>query len=323
MLNPMVTNSGMPLLLHRFFSKWSGFFLSLYFGLFSCVSADDLNASQSSAITIEAKTGFTCDLKTNTCVGSGGVITKRDDSILTSQSLEAKVALSSGSKEKQTSQKEQDFTSLHNRDVALQELTARGNVVFRKQNGVIVAKGSEAIYNVRTEELRFYGKPTISQGKATLMTGKYLVFYGGAKMAQAIGRSTFRYDDKLVQADQIRIYFYHDDARKLMFDRLEASGNVILSTKTEMATAQKGVYRARAKQIELFNDVMLTRQEGHLKGQYARYDLQTGRSIIKNSIGPAFDGASTGSSSRQSSTDRPNRVRIVLEPEVTKGALER
>lgn len=270
------------------------------------------NAQAVGPIEVTSQNGFTCDLKTNICTATGDVVTKSESSVLKSDQIQAFLAPKATSIFLH-SDDASDSSGVAGKKQSLHKLTASGNIRFQSQKGGILAKGEQAQFDVMTEELRLWGKATVEQGKAKLFVGKYLVFYAGSRMATAIGRSTLRYEDKLLQADTIRVFFEPDEQGRVIFSRMEAEGNVVLSTKTELATAKRAVYRDVTKVAELFDNVVITKPEGQLNGQYVRYDLVTGQSQIKS-----LPGNVSGN------TTLSNRVQIVLEPSVAgqKSAVE-
>lgn len=87
--------------------------------------------------------------------------------------------------------------------------------------------------------------------------------------------------------------------------RIEATGNVFLSTPEETASGAKGVYDVEHHEIHLTDNVVLTRGKNVLKGEAVTYNFDTGRSIMQSqAVGtPSKDG-----SGRQ-------RVRALFVPE--------
>lgn len=90
--------------------------------------------------------------------------------------------------------------------------------------------------------------------------------------------------------------------------RIEADGNVTLTTLEESAQGQHGVYNVDEKKVQMSGNVTLTRGKNILKGQQLVYDFTTGRSVLgagktkDNSEGTA--GAGSG-----------GRIRAVFVPE--------
>ena len=64
--------------------------------------------------------------------------------------------------------------------------------------------------------------------------------------------------------------------------RIEAEGNVIFTTPTEIAEGKKAVYDVDAQTITLEGDVTLTRGKNILKGTAMTYNLATGRSVLSS-----------------------------------------
>ena len=62
--------------------------------------------------------------------------------------------------------------------------------------------------------------------------------------------------------------------------RIEVAGNVNMTTPTESASGDQGVYNVDNKQILVFGNVTLRRDKNVLKGERMEYNLQTGRSLL-------------------------------------------
>lgn len=92
------------------------------------------------------------------------------------------------------------------------------------------------------------------------------------------------------------------------FSRIDATGNVVLTSQDETATGDWAVYEVDGKTITLGGTVVLTRGGNIIKGQRLIIDLVTGRSIMDG--GDIAVGAGAG---RQ-------RVRAVFMPEKKDGS---
>ncbi len=75
-------------------------------------------------------------------------------------------------------------------------------------------------------------------------------------------------------------------ARSSKLERIEAIGNVHLSTETDIITADRGDYRLDAGLATVTGDVRITRGETQLNGDRAEVNLNTGQSrLITDSAG--------------------------------------
>lgn len=139
----------------------------------------------------------------------------------------------------------------------------------------------------------FTGKVVAQQGDTTLNTTKLTVFYeGGAMAKQANEASGDAASGGPAQSQRIK--------------RLEAEGQVVVTTKDQRATGDKAIFRMEDNSVTLTGDVVLSQGKNVLRGTELIVDLDTGRSkLVSND--------SSGQPSRVSgmflpgSTPGPNR----------------
>lgn len=83
-------------------------------------------------------------------------------------------------------------------------------------------------------------------------------------------------------SDNLRVHYRGKEAQagKGAISRLDAIGNVTVSSPTEMAQGEWGVYDVDAGQITLGGNVVLTRGENVLRGEQLVIDLESGQSRI-------------------------------------------
>jgi len=75
--------------------------------------------------------------------------------------------------------------------------------------------------------------------------------------------------------------------------RLEAVGNVIITTAKEKATGRRGVYNVDAAVIDLEGDVVLTNKDGQLTGQALRMNINTGVTTLDGGVRSRVKGIFT------------------------------
>lgn len=75
--------------------------------------------------------------------------------------------------------------------------------------------------------------------------------------------------------------------------RLEAIGNVIITTAKERATGRRGVYDVDSGIIDLEGGVVLSNKDGELTGQSLRMNLGTGVSVIDGGVKSRVKGIFT------------------------------
>lgn len=115
-----------------------------------------------------------------------------------------------------------------------------------------------------------------------------------------------------LDADTVKIYYLRPKTGDPQVQRLDANGNVRLTSPTERATGRSGVYDVTGKQITLIGNVVLTRGESVLRGQRLAVDLESGRSTL--------DGAGAGGAAAPGAPATSGRVsgRFVVPPRDSK-----
>lgn len=100
------------------------------------------------------------------------------------------------------------------------------------------------------------------------------------------GDVKIRQAEMRLEADNVKIFYLRPKTGDPQVRRLDADGNVRLTSPTERATGRIGIYDVTAKQITMIGNVVLTRGESVLRGQRLSVDLESGRSTL--------DGAGAG-----------------------------
>jgi lipopolysaccharide export system protein LptA len=115
--------------------------------------------------------------------------------------------------------------------------------------------------------------------------------------------------DMVLSADLLRVHYGDDgvDAPGLAgansIRRIEAEGNVFLSSPRETAEGDAGVYDVASNQVTLEGEVVLTRAENVVRGQRLEIDLVSGRSRVLAAVASTEGGTA------------PQRVRALFTPE--------
>lgn len=74
--------------------------------------------------------------------------------------------------------------------------------------------------------------------------------------------------------------------------KIDAAGNVVLTTPEDTAKGDSGVYNVDSRMITLSGDVILTRGKNVLKGNRAEYSFATGKSLLTSA--PVQGGGAGG-----------------------------
>ena len=133
------------------------------------------------------------------------------------------------------------------------------------------------------------------------------------KIATFAGNVDAVQGDLVLSADQLRVH-YSDDADAApgppgmgSIRRIEAEGNVFLSSPRETAQGDTGVYDVASNRLSLEGAVVLTQEENVIRGQRLEIDLVSGRSQIFAAV-PSTEGGTA-----------PQRVRALFTPESSAG----
>jgi lipopolysaccharide export system protein LptA len=129
------------------------------------------------------------------------------------------------------------------------------------------------------------------------------------KIATFAGNVDAVQGDLVLSADQLRVH-YGDDANAApgppgmgSIRRIEADGNVFLSSPRETAQGDAGVYDVASNRLTLEGAVVLTQEENVIRGQRLEIDLVSGRSQVFAAV-PSTEGGTA-----------PQRVRALFTPE--------
>jgi lipopolysaccharide export system protein LptA len=130
------------------------------------------------------------------------------------------------------------------------------------------------------------------------------------KIATFAGNVDAVQGDMVLSADRLRVYYGGDDANAApgpagtgSIRRIEAHGNVLLSSPRETAQGDAGVYDVASSQVTLEGGVVLTRGDNVIRGQRLETDLASGRSRVFAAV-PSTEGGTP-----------PQRVRALFTPE--------
>ena len=89
-----------------------------------------------------------------------------------------------------------------------------------------------------------------------------------------------------LQADELKVRYRQaggDQSGNVSgsIERIDATGNVFMSTPTETAKGDKGSYDMASRVITLVGNVVLTRGKNVMRGQHLVYNMINGRSEMK------------------------------------------
>ena len=146
-----------------------------------------------------------------------------------------------------------------------------------------VATADKAVYDVDKGILVLTGEQIQLDTKDSTITAEdSLEYYEQAQLAVARGNAVASQEDRRVQADVLMAHFAEQKGaeRNSKVERIEAVGNVVIWTPTELVQASRGEYRIDEGIATLDGDVRITRGENQLNGEFAEVDLNTGVSRL-------------------------------------------
>lgn len=166
--------------------------------------------------------------------------------------------------------------------------TATGNVILT--SGANKAYGEQAVYEVESGKAVLTGKDLrIEATEMKLTAQERFEYYANEGRMVAIGSPVITNKDSTLQADTITAWTADksagsdkgkSDSQLGNLKRAEATGNVVITTPKEKATADKGVYTGENDTVELLGKVKLMQGVNTLEGVRAEMNLTTNLSRI-------------------------------------------
>jgi lipopolysaccharide export system protein LptA len=161
------------------------------------------------------------------------------------------------------------------------KIDANGNVRIVSESEV--ATGDKAEYDVIKGVLIITGKQVrLVTPLDTITARDSLEYYEDKQLAIARGDALAIRADRRVRADTLTAHFLakKGNKRSSKMERIEADGNVHLSTATDIVTAERGDYQLNAGLATVSGGVRITRGETQLNGDRAEVNLNTGQSRL-------------------------------------------
>ena len=114
------------------------------------------------------------------------------------------------------------------------------------------------------------------------------------KIAVFTGRVDVVQGELNLRADRLVVHYRDKASESNAIRMIEAFGNVFLSSPTEIAQGENGVYNLDTDKVELTGSVVLTRGESVIRGERLEMDLITGKSRVSGQVA-GIDGTNRGS----------------------------
>ena len=167
------------------------------------------------------------------------------------------------------------------------QITAEGNVRIKDDKNT--AYGDKGVYDVTGGVAVLTGSDLKLVSPDQTVTAKdRMEYHSNERMAKAIGNAKVVRAKDTLNASTITAYFKDSAATPAIatqpagnpvgggsLDRLEAEGNVVITTPTEVLRGSKAVYRADSNTAEMTGKVKIERGENVMEGERAEVNLTT------------------------------------------------
>ena len=156
---------------------------------------------------------------------------------------------------------------------------AHGQVRVVSPNETI--SGDDGYYDVERGVVVLTGDDLRLEAGGDILTAKdSLEYWETEQLAVARGKAEVIRDDNRLTADILVGHFATNVEGKLTLSRVDAKGDVRISTPTDSVRSDSGVYYLDKELAELIGAVKITRGENQLNGEYAEVNLATGVSRL-------------------------------------------
>ncbi len=212
-------------------------------------------------VTVEADQGIEWIRDSKTYVARGNAKATRGDTQVTADTLTAHY------------REKPDGTS------EIFRIVAEGNVVITTPRER--ATGDKAVYVLDKSLVRLTGRDLQFRNDQDLITARESLEYWQAKhVAVARGDATAIRENQRIRADVMTAFFEDGKQGKTTLTRVDADGNVVITTPQEVARGNEGVYNALKGTATLNGNVRITRGKNQLNGERAVVNLNTGISRL-------------------------------------------
>lgn len=172
-------------------------------------------------------------------------------------------------------------------------VTASGGVEIK--SGTNTAKGDKAVYDLDRGAAVLTGRSLqMTSPEQTVTARESFEYWLAQGRLTAIGDAKLVRAQETLEADTLSAFFTDKDGKREL-ERIEAKGNVIITTPTEKLTGDEGIYRADTETAEVTGNVKITRGPNVLEGKKARIDLKT---KVSSLIGTGGAGGADGGDGR-------------------------
>jgi lipopolysaccharide export system protein LptA len=163
-------------------------------------------------------------------------------------------------------------------------LAAEGNVLLSTPTQKV--EGDRAVYDVDRQVAVVTGDGLKLTTPTDVVTARdSLEYWEDRRLAVARGDAVAVRNQNRVNADLLVGQFEEDASGSLRMRRIDAQGDVVITTPTDVARGERGVYDLATEVATLTGGVRLTRGKNQLNGDAAEVNMKTGVSRLVNTGG--------------------------------------
>ncbi|MBX9697164.1 MAG: hypothetical protein K2X53_03670 [Alphaproteobacteria bacterium] len=232
------------------------------------LALDSLLFNADAPINIDAAHGITCEEEQKKCFVKNGVRVEQNGMILNADSLTT-------------------LFSSANRESGIKEIIADGHVHISTASGNRI-DADQVIVNLESKALTINGSAIeIHYDKMILKANQHVSYAQEKQGLKATGDVSVKDDQYVLKSDTVYAYFTKNVSGKTALSKLIVPKDCIISTPNEYIEAKHGTYDVQKKQILLEGNVMITRENGQLRGDVVEVDLASGNSKVTRERGRA------------------------------------
>ncbi|MGH7124061.1 MAG: LptA/OstA family protein [Stellaceae bacterium] len=235
----------------------------------------DLGGNAKNPISIEAQQGIEWQQNNHVYIARGHATAKRGNGTVTADTLTAHyrpVAKPQG----QPAQTDGGKTDALDSGTQIYQVDADGHVELSGAEDQH-AYGDHGIYDVDAGTMVLTGKDLRLVTKQDTVTARdSLEWHDKEQLAVARGDAVAVREGKRLRADVITAEVTRDDKGNQHISRIDAEGDVTVSSQDQTGRGDSGVYNVDTGITTLIGHVKLNRQQNELRGQYAVVDMNKG-----------------------------------------------
>jgi lipopolysaccharide export system protein LptA len=201
------------------------------------------------------------------------------------------------------------FKEGQSKKTQLHQVEAYKDVIIQSTTQPRMAQAQYGLYRVDTGYALLTGDNLKLEADDLIITARNsLEYLKNENIAFAKGQANATKEDRLIKGETLKAYFSTNKQGKQYVKKVEAFDNVLLSTPTEIVTADYGRYLKDEDFAILDGNVKISRADGQMEGQYAEVKLDTGISkMLNHSI-----------NSSEQTPSQEKRVHVLLLPRTKK-----